>query len=100
MSFNDQYIFVEGKSTADHPVRPHNWAERFAGNLATYDHYLRMSFSDELLPVMVQGVKCLRLKRCLLDNHPELFRDVMAFADTHQLPVHGLHTDRELPLAS
>lgn len=98
MSFNDRYLIVEGTSSHNADIRPHNWAERFAGNLASYDHYLRLSFSDELIPVMHNNVKCLRMDRALINSHPELFKDVMGFADAHGLKIHGL--EEELPLAS
>ena len=100
MQSDDRYIIVEGEAPDQAPVRPHNWAERFAGNLASYDLHLRLSFSDELVPVMINDVKCLRMDRSLVDSHPELFKDVMGFAAAHQLKIHGLATETELPMAS
>ena len=100
MSFNERYLIVEGESSEDIHVRPHNWAERFAGNLASYDLHLRLSFSKELVPVMINNVKCLRMDRSLRDSHPEIFRDVLGFAQEHSLKVHGLEEPMELPMAS
>ncbi len=100
MSFNDRYIFVEGASSDDVHVRPHNWAERFAGNLASYDHRLRLSFSNELVPVMINNAKCLRMDRNLRNSHPEIFKDVLGFAQAHGLKVRGLEAPLELPMAS
>lgn len=101
MSLHDRYVIVEGSSSEDTPVRPHNWAERFAGNLASYDQHLRLTFSNELVPAMINGVKCLRMDRSLRNSHPEIFRDILGFAQVHGLKVHGLEEEvMELPMAS
>ena len=58
MSRDDHFVIVEGTSSSNTPIRPHNWAERFAGNLASYDRHLRLSFSNLLVPVMVNNGLC------------------------------------------
>lgn len=100
MSYDDRYVIVEGSSSSNTPIRPHNWAERFAGNLASYDRHLRLSFSSLLAPVMVNNVKGLRMDRSLRHSHPEIYKDILGFAEAHDLRVHGLEAPLELPLAS
>ncbi len=86
----DRYVIVEGENPDQANVRPHNWAERFAGNLATYGEDRRLRFSDAVVPVMINNVKCLRVERTLAEQNPALFRDILGFAETHSLKVHGL----------
>jgi hypothetical protein len=100
MSRDDRYVIVEGTSSSNTPIRPHNWAERFAGNLASYDRHLRLSFSSLLVPVMVNGVKGLRMDRGLCHSHPEIYKDILGFAAAHDLRIQGLDAPVELPLAS
>lgn len=42
-------------------MRPHNWAERFAGNLASYGADLRLRYSNLLEPVVYNGTRSLRI---------------------------------------
>lgn len=81
-------------------VRPHNWAERFAGNLASYGRHLRFRYADALEPVIVNGTKCLRLCPSLASTRPQLFREILEFAEHYDLRVHGLLTEPELARAS
>lgn len=98
MPFDNRYVYVEGEASAETRVRPHNWAERFAGNLASYGADRRLRYAPTLEPVMVRGVKCLRICRSLETSDPALFRDVIGFANHYGLPVHGL--DQDLAKAS
>jgi hypothetical protein len=99
MSFDDRYVYVEGESASESRVRPHNWAERFAGNVASYGADRRLRYSPVLEPVVVNGTKCLRMCRSLEQSNPVLFREVLGFADHYGLRVHGMNLGGELPLA-
>ena len=101
MSFDKRYIYIEGESNSSaRRVRPHNWAERFAGNLASYGRDLRFRYADALEPVIIDGTKCLRICPSLETSQPELFREVLGFAEHYELRVHGLTTEREFAKAS
>lgn len=101
MPFDKRYIYVEGESSAlETRVRPHNWAERFAGNLASYGRDLRFRYADVLEPVIVNGTKCLRICPSLETSQPQLFREVLDFAGHYDLRVHGLVGEPELAKAS
>lgn len=99
MQRDDPYFLIEGKAESDIPLRPHNWAERFAGNLASFGHDQRLRYSNALTPVMVDNIKCLRVSRELENSHPALVHDMLKFAELHGLRVHGLDSE-ELALAS
>ncbi|HEY9199401.1 MAG TPA: DUF3579 domain-containing protein [Gammaproteobacteria bacterium] len=100
MPFDTRYIYIEGESSSKIRVRPHNWAERFAGNMATYGRDLRFRYADVLEPVMVNGIKCLRVCPSLETSQPVLFREVLEFAGHYDLRVHGLTVEPELAQAS
>lgn len=99
MQRDDQYFLIEGKTDSDNPLRPHNWAERFAGNLASFGRDQRLRYATVLTPVMVDNIKCLRVSRKLEHSHPALVHDMLKFAELHGLRIHGLDSE-ELALAS
>lgn len=51
MPYNSRYIYAEGECASDNHVRPHNWAERFAGSMASYSSDRRVRYSNLLEPV-------------------------------------------------
>lgn len=83
MSQEEQYLFIVAQSDNNTPLRPHNWAERFAGNLASFGRDRRLRYSDALAPVMVDGIKSLRVAKELANSHPGLVEDILRFADLH-----------------
>ena len=87
---SDEYVIIQGELPDRDPLRPRNWAERFAGNLASYGPDRRLQFSHALEPMMINSIKCLRMKKSLRDSHPQLFNDVLGFALGHRLAVYGL----------
>jgi hypothetical protein len=96
MPFNSRYIFVEGESTSEAQVRPHNWAERFAGNLANYGADRRLRYSSLLEPVVYNGTRSLRICKTLEDSNPEMVREILGFAEQFGLPVHGMAAKLEI----
>ena len=100
MMFDTRYIYIEGESDSEARVRPHNWAERFAGNMASYSSDLRLRYSDRLEPVIINGTKCLRMCPSLETSQPALFREVLGFAEHYDLPVQGIAAEPELAKAS
>lgn len=87
---SDEYVIIEGELPSSEVLRPRNWAERFAGNLASYGADRRLRFSTALEPVMINNIKCLRMDKSLRESHPQIFHDVLGFASGHRLAVHGL----------
>ena len=100
MPYDSRFIYIEGESPSETRVRPHNWAERFAGNMASYGSDLRLRYSDRLEPVIIDGTKYLRLCPSLETSQPALFREILGFAEHYDLRVHGLVMEQELARAS
>lgn len=96
-------VVIEGMVNDLVRFRPSDWAERLAGNLACYGPDKRLVFADELMPLIHNGIKCLRLEKSLAQSHPALFDEIMAFAIANQLTVIDDQAPAplfELPLAS
>lgn len=101
MSYDSRYIYIVGEATPETPIRPHNWAERFAGNMASHGADRRLRYSRTLEPVVINGTKCLRICPSLETSQPEIFQDVLGFADHYDLRIHGITvTEAELAKAS
>lgn len=92
---SQDYVIIEGELPSRDTLRPRNWAERFAGNLASYGSDRRLRFSGALEPVMINNIKCLRMDKNLRQTHPELFQDVLGFAHGHCLAVYGLDDENQ-----
>ena len=96
MISDSRYIYIEGLNSGQMPIRPHNWAERFAGSLATYSADRRLRYSSTLEPLSINGTKWLRICRTLQDSNPALVRDMLAFAEHYHLRIHGLVRHSEM----
>ena len=96
MTSDSHYIYIEGQNSGQTPIRPHNWAERFAGNLAAYGADRRLRYSSALEPLSINGTKWLRICRTLQDSNPALVRDMFAFAEHYHLRIHGLVRHSEM----
>lgn len=83
----DTCYIVEGPTDDQDRFRPHNWAERLAGNLARYGKDRRLRFSDSLMPVMINNVKCLRVCPTLESSHPAVFDEIIRFAKGNRLKI-------------
>jgi hypothetical protein len=79
-------LIIEGPAE-EISFRPHNWAERLAGNLASYGKDRRLRFSEALMPVMINDVKCLRVCPTLESKHPSVFDEVIRFAKGNDLNI-------------
>lgn len=75
---DSRYLYIERRNSGQTPIRPHNWAERFAGNPATYSADRRLRYSSALEPLSINGKKWLRICRTLQDSNPALVHDMFA----------------------
>lgn len=96
MSFTSRCITVEGESTSEERVRPHKWAERFAGSMASYGTDPRLRYSNLLEPMVYYGSKSLRICRTLEASNPAMLNDILDFAQHYRSRVHGLAPKLEI----
>lgn len=64
--------------------RPSDWAERMCGNLCTFRNR-RMYYSPLLRPVIINGQKGVVLDPSLVESHPQLFQEIIGFAEQNEL---------------
>jgi len=80
-------IIVEGVTQSGGKFRPSDWVERFAGNAATFGSDNRLHYSQYIKPTVHKGVKGLLVDPALREKRPELFRQLVRFAEANKLRV-------------
>lgn len=77
-------LLIKGITEAGRVFRPSDWAERMCGNLCTFRNR-RMYYSPLLRPVIIDGNKGIVVDPQLAAAHPQLFQEVIAFAEQNGL---------------
>lgn len=80
-------IVIEGITLDGQKFRPSDWAERLCGNLSTFRNQ-RIHYSPLLNPSKKNGINCLMISSSLKETNPELFSQVMDFAEQNRLRVY------------
>ena len=84
---NDTTIIIQGQTKEGRKFRPSDWAERMSGVLSTFGTDHRIHYSSMLQPLSINGVKCVALDESMKSEHPELFSQVMEFAERNSLNI-------------
>ncbi len=79
-------IIIEGVTEEGQTFRPADWAERMSGSLSTFRNR-RIIYSPLLQPAMKNGNKCMIVDDNMKDTHPDLYKEIMEFAQKNQLKV-------------
>jgi hypothetical protein len=87
-------IVIEGVNAEGQPFRPADWAERMSGSLSTFRNR-RIIYSPLLQPAMKNGNKCMIVDDDMKDTHPELYKEIMEFAEKNRLKVEKKEDDTE-----
>jgi len=77
-------LVLKGVTAEGSKFRPSDWAERLCGNLCTFRNR-RMYYSPLLRPAVIEGVKCVIVDAKLQDDHIDLLKDVIYFAEKNNL---------------
>lgn len=80
-------IIIEGVTYSGKKFRPSDWAERMSGALSTFGRDQRIRYSPMLLPVTINGVKCISIDPMLKEIYPEMFSYIMYWVDNNQLNI-------------
>lgn len=83
MSAN-QKLLIKGVTATGAVFRPSDWAERMCGNLCSFRNR-RMYYSPLLRPVILDGQKGVVVDLSLASSHPQLFQEILAFAEQNGL---------------
>lgn len=79
------FILV-GETLAGKHFQPADWAERLGGSLSSLRNR-RVVYSPLLLPVVYEGIRCLRVASELEDQYPAIYKEVVEFAQCNHLKV-------------
>jgi hypothetical protein len=79
-------IVITGTTAEGRTFRPSDWAERMCGALSNFRNR-RINYDPRLLPVSLNGVKCLIMDPSLREDHVSLYRSILDFAETNHLVV-------------
>lgn len=77
-------LLIKGITESGQVFRPSDWAERMCGNLCTFRNR-RMYYSPLLRPVIIAGQKGVVVDPSLAELHPQLFREIIDFAEQNAL---------------
>jgi hypothetical protein len=93
VSHNAKEVFIQGVTHAGKTFRPSDWAERLAGVMAQFKpagmrrQGAHLVYSPWCIPTLVNGVKCVVVKRELRDHEPMAWDFVLNFAHDNQLVI-------------
>ena len=77
---------ILGETLEGKKFQPSDWAERLAGNLSTLRNR-RIMYSPLLMPIVINGLKSLRVAIELKTQYPAIYNEVEDFAKKNHLSV-------------
>lgn len=90
MSDNRDYtgtIIIQGVTADGKKFRPSDWAERMSGMMSTFGDDHRIHYSPQLRPISHEGVKCIALDTTLRNSNPEIYNQILEFAERNNLTI-------------
>lgn len=85
-------IIIEGVTDEGKKFHPADWAERVSGSLSTFRNR-RIIYSPLLQPAVKNGNKCVILDNELKTSHPELYKEILDFAESNHLKIEKDESD-------
>ena len=77
---------IVGETLEGKKFQPSDWAERLAGTLSSLRNR-RIVYSPLLIPILMNGVKSLRVAIELKTQYPAIYEEVEHFAKLNQLQI-------------
>lgn len=87
MSTAPRAIIIQGITLSGRAFRPSDWAERLCGVLSTFGGDRQMRYSSFVHPVLMDGVRCVRVEAELKRIEPRAYRFLLDFAADNELVV-------------
>ncbi|MDF2940309.1 MAG: acetyltransferase [Gammaproteobacteria bacterium] len=79
-------IIIEGITDEGKKFHPTDWAERVSGSLSTFRNR-RIIYSPLLQPAVKNGNKCVIVDDELKNVHPEIYKEILDFAESNHLKI-------------
>ncbi|MEW6353151.1 MAG: DUF3579 domain-containing protein [Pseudomonadota bacterium] len=93
-------LVVESIRQNGKPFRPSDWIERISSQLASYGPDHRLRYSDSVQPCVIEGVKCLCVKKSLQEENPAAYQFILKFATDNQLRIQEDRRSQPRPAAT
>lgn len=84
---NEEKFVVEGTKEDGKVFRPSDWVERISSQLARFGADHRLHYSSAAQPCIIDGVKCLIVKKSLREENSSAYESIVKFARDNQLRV-------------
>jgi hypothetical protein len=91
-------FIIEGICEDGAAFRPSDWTERLAALMSTFGPDRRLSYSPLVQPCLIQGQRCLVIARDLEQKQPEIYSQIMKFAQDNQLRIQPDRRQRNEPV--
>ncbi len=86
MASKKSIIIIQGITTEGKKFRPSDWVERTCGALSTFKKQ-KIIYSPLLRPGVKNGLKCVLIDPELKISNPELYRQMIEFAENNGLQI-------------
>jgi len=84
---DDDRWLIESVRNSGERFRPSDWIERISASLASFGADHRLHYSSDVQPCIIEGKKCLLVKKGLSRSNPEAFDHIMHFAEDNDLRI-------------
>ena len=85
-SADERWLIESVRNTGEH-FRPSDWIERISASLASFGADHRLHYSSEVQPCIIEGKKCLLVRKGLLQKNPDAYAHIMHFAEQNNLKI-------------
>jgi len=79
-------FIVVGETMEGSSFKPSDWAERLGGALSSLRNR-RVVYSPLLMPIVYEGIRCLRVAAELEMEYPAIYKEVIEFSNNNHLKV-------------
>lgn len=84
---DDERWLIESVSNQGQRFRPSDWIERISASLASFGTDHRLHYSQDVQPCVIEGKKCLLVRKGLSQSNPDVYRYIMHFAEENDLRI-------------
>ncbi len=92
-------FIIEGIREDGAAFRPGDWIDRLAALMSTFGPDRRLNYSPLVQPCMIQGQRCLVIARDLMQKQPEIYQQIIKFAQDNQLRIQPDRRQRNEPVS-
>ncbi|MCW8827806.1 MAG: DUF3579 domain-containing protein [Gammaproteobacteria bacterium] len=80
-------LVIHGVGEDGERFRPSDWIERISASVARFGGDRRLRYDARVLPVVIDGERCLYVSPELAHDAPQLYNHIVAFAAANRLRV-------------